>query len=477
MNALAEDQLLRLRGLLSGTRIPFGMYVGKTPERHDEVAGERLAANTTRAEYEARLAAAQRERRVTAVFPPEERCSREEMRAANGQPRILLTNVKQLELLLTRQADIQMFENARLDYLVFDEAHTYGGAIGGETACLIRRLRAFCGRTARETVCMATSATLADPNGGDEATRAFASRFFGVDPADVEVVGEEYARDEWAVNRRIPPAPSGPAQVLQQILNAIGQEGMLNAALAAAYGAQASDSLPDGDVELALYRALETNEIVYQLSDVRTHPCLLPDVVRIVSERVGRVISEEEVLAWLALGAAARSDGRPLLRPVAHAFVRGIDGAVVTFPYGSDAPRLWLSAEDEQAAEQEESLARLPVMACSTCGQHYFAHTVADFSFTRDPPEGGQAIEDSHFWPTLTVTAGGKRVVLVDSLISSDDDGDDHQPARTAPVFFCRKCGTLHPEATDACLQCGTPGPLVRLWAIKQEPDYLGMLT
>ncbi|MCK4659804.1 MAG: DEAD/DEAH box helicase [Phycisphaerae bacterium] len=31
MNALAEDQLGRMRGLLAGTGIPFGMYVGKTP--------------------------------------------------------------------------------------------------------------------------------------------------------------------------------------------------------------------------------------------------------------------------------------------------------------------------------------------------------------------------------------------------------------------------------------------------------------
>jgi ATP-dependent helicase YprA (DUF1998 family) len=40
MNALAEDQLGRLRDLLSGTGIPFGMYIGKTPERTADVAGE-----------------------------------------------------------------------------------------------------------------------------------------------------------------------------------------------------------------------------------------------------------------------------------------------------------------------------------------------------------------------------------------------------------------------------------------------------
>ena len=44
MNALAEDQLGRLRALLAGTGIPFGMYVGKTPDREAEVAGLRLKA-------------------------------------------------------------------------------------------------------------------------------------------------------------------------------------------------------------------------------------------------------------------------------------------------------------------------------------------------------------------------------------------------------------------------------------------------
>ena len=39
MNALAEDQLWRLRSLLAGTGISFGMYVGKTPEREGRILG------------------------------------------------------------------------------------------------------------------------------------------------------------------------------------------------------------------------------------------------------------------------------------------------------------------------------------------------------------------------------------------------------------------------------------------------------
>src|SRR3990167_7274412 len=138
MNALAEDQLGRLRDLLAGTGIPFGMYIGKTPDYESEVRGRRLNAGSSRADYQAALKQSRARGEGAAIHPVEEVCSREKMRAAGGQPRILLTNVKQLELLLTRQSDVELFDRARLDYLVFDEAHTFTGAQGAEAACLIR---------------------------------------------------------------------------------------------------------------------------------------------------------------------------------------------------------------------------------------------------------------------------------------------------------------------------------------------------
>ena len=80
MNALAEDQLMRLRALLAGTGIPFGIYVGKTPEGEAEVAGVRLPAGSSRADYEARLERVRRAGSGETVYPPEEVCSREAMR-------------------------------------------------------------------------------------------------------------------------------------------------------------------------------------------------------------------------------------------------------------------------------------------------------------------------------------------------------------------------------------------------------------
>ena len=255
MNALAEDQLMRLRGVLAGTGIPFGIYVGKTPERESDVVGVRLRAGSSRADYEARLARARREGSGETVYPGEEVCSREVMRTPGRQPRILLTNVKQIELLLTRQQDIELFSGARLDFLVFDEAHTFTGALGSETACLIRRLRAFCGAdvgagaqpdraeperdrpesSGIRTTCVATSATIVDRQ-DPQAAKHFASRFFGVAPEEVETVGEDYEAEVWATPRSVPPSPAeDPADILERCVRAVEDEDGSGAAVRAAW--------------------------------------------------------------------------------------------------------------------------------------------------------------------------------------------------------------------------------------------------
>lgn len=330
MNALAEDQLGRLRSLLAGTGISFGMYIGKTPQRESEVAGIRLPPRASKADYEAQRAEVRREKRSETVYPPEEVCSREVMQTAGRQPRILLTNVKQLELLLTRQRDVELFNGARLDFLVFDEAHTYTGAQGAETACLIRRLRAFCGRSARDTICVATSATIVDKNNPD-AAREFASRFFGVPNDEIATVGEAYEREVWAEGRVLPPVPAkNPVDILNDCVRAVEDE--TGAGVRDVFRSLSGCDLPAGDWIESLYTALSKNELIFQLSEALAGPRPLHELLPELGQKVGRPVCEEEILSWLTLGAAARSEGRPLLRPVVHGFIRGISGAVVSFP-------------------------------------------------------------------------------------------------------------------------------------------------
>ena len=483
MNALAEDQLMRLRGLLAGTGIPFGIYVGKTPEGEADVAGVRLRPGASRADYEARLRRAQREGSGETVYPAEEVCSRQMMRAPGRQPRVLLTNVKQLELLLTRQQDIELFAAARLDFLVFDEAHTFTGALGAETACLIRRLRAFCATEPDHTTCVAASATIVDDR-EPAAARSFAARFFGVPAAAVRTVGEDYEAEVWAAPRVTPPAPrQDAAAVLDRCVQAVDEADDRPAAVRAAYAELAGDDLPPGDWPDALHAALSRNEIVFRLNEELGVPRALDELPPALARRLGRPVAEAEVLAWLTLGAAARANGRPLLRPVVHGFVRGIGGAVATFPDDCAGPRLWLAAEDQLAGregrEPGADHAHFAVTTCTTCGQHYYLAFLEDFSYTGAKPGGGRVGAAGSWWPALEEAQGGKRVVLIDRLIGATDE-DAEEPARhprTAPLHFCRRCGAAHPEPASRCRACGAAGGPVTLQAVRQHAKNPGHLT
>lgn len=480
MNALAEDQLGRLRRMLTGTGIPFGLYVGRTPERRADVTGRRLHPGASAADYDAAFEEARQRGLTHAIHPVEERPSREEMRAAGGTPRILLTNVPQMELLLTRAKDVELFRGASLEYLVFDEAHTFSGARGAETACLVRRLRAYCGRGKRDTVCIGTSATLADPVGGLDSARAFASRFFGVDAASVDLISEEYREEDWPREALEPKAPAGePAETLGAALAAaeVGDANDSPAPVNAALAALGADPLSEGEWRARLFEALRSNAMVQRLVRGLTKPRALPDLVEWLTGETGRPVSDEEAIAWLVLGAEARDGDRPLLRPVVHAFVKGIGGAVVTFPHGQTRPRLWLAAEDREGYADEAGLVQLGTITCNTCGQHYFLHHVEDMNFDGSGPTGGQAVGQGRFWRPLDETLGGVRVVLVDRLISEEEDDDESPKVKASAVYLCRWCGALHPSANVRCSGCGHEDELVALRVAWQVSERRGSLS
>ena len=143
MNALANDQMKRLREVLAGypahhLRALHGRHPGG-PQRARELFGEL---------------------NIGQPILPNELLSRTEMRAT--APHLLLTNFAMLEYLLLRPRDMDLFatgEASKWRFLVVDEAHVYDGSQGAEIAMLLRRVR---DRVAsdRPLQCIATSATV-----------------------------------------------------------------------------------------------------------------------------------------------------------------------------------------------------------------------------------------------------------------------------------------------------------------------------
>jgi superfamily II DNA/RNA helicase/very-short-patch-repair endonuclease len=158
MNALANSQLEELKKFLgsdpASRPVTFGRYTGQesTEER------EAMAAN-----------------------PPD----------------VLLTNFMMLELLMTRQNDIDkaVMRNAKgLRFLVLDELHTYRGRQGADVAMLVRRLREA---LADKLICIGTSATMATEGAEtvrNAAVARVATRLFGTSIPSQNIITETLKR-------------------------------------------------------------------------------------------------------------------------------------------------------------------------------------------------------------------------------------------------------------------------------------------
>ncbi|MCE6967194.1 DEAD/DEAH box helicase [Cereibacter sphaeroides] len=124
----------------------------------------------------------------------------ERERIKSNPPDILLTNYMMLELLMTRQSDLdrKVLANCEgLKFVVLDELHTYRGRQGADVAMLMRRLRARVGNPSKPPICVGTSATMASEGGErekNEAVSRIASQIFGTEIGPDAVVTETLMR-------------------------------------------------------------------------------------------------------------------------------------------------------------------------------------------------------------------------------------------------------------------------------------------
>ena len=224
MNALVEDQLMRLRAALDsdsargwldshrqGNRFFFGRYTGRTPisARRSPGSEDELREVLQQMNHRQRQLAA-RIRRSAGLSPDDPgyvdpqslyflpRLDGAEMRSRwdmqDAAPDILITNYSMLNIALMRDREESIFEQTRewlaadphhVFTLVIDEMHSYRGTSGTEVAYLLRKFLARIGLDARaeQLSIVAASASLeADRD------RAFLAEFFGQEESRFDVV-------------------------------------------------------------------------------------------------------------------------------------------------------------------------------------------------------------------------------------------------------------------------------------------------
>ena len=187
MNALANDQLKRLRQLLANyPSITFGRYTGDTAA--DPIKAREMFGQLN----------------IGEPVLKNELLSREEMRAT--PPHLLLTNYAMLEYLLLRPQDLALFPEGQdtWRFIAVDEAHVYDGTQGAEIAMLLRRVRDRVAPS-RPIQCIATSATVGAESDPHAVTR-FATNLFG---EAFEWVDSDKERQDLITAKRLatPPGP------------------------------------------------------------------------------------------------------------------------------------------------------------------------------------------------------------------------------------------------------------------------------
>lgn len=365
MNALANDQLGRLRALLGRfPAITYGRYTGETLERQTQALD----------------AFRERERSEP---PPNELLSREAMR--QGPPHILLTNYAMLEYLLLRPQDTELFDGPtgrHWRFIVVDEAHVYDGAAGIEVGMLLRRLKDRVGANRNRLTCIATSATLGRGEQDFPAAARFgqelfdepftAEDIFAAERRPASALGETWGEGTPAMyaelNTDLPRAEDPDAR--QKFPAAI-------AALAMRHG------VPDHVVSIiagcptasaALYALLRGDSRVRRLQQALAEPRALESVATLIFD-LPETEAQEAIVDLVDLAVQARPDGDalPLLPARYHVFARALEGAFACLngnvkEHRAPGPQLFLNRH-ETCPECRSAVFELAT--CSRCGAAY----------------------------------------------------------------------------------------------------------
>jgi len=460
MNALANDQLKRLRRVLRGfPHITFGRYTGETKDKDDQ------AESSFRDQFP-------REPRI-----PNELISRDQMRAA--PPHLLLTNYAMLEYLLLRPEDTEFFdgETARhWRFVVLDEAHVYNGAAGIEIAMLLRRLKDRVVRSEPGRLrCLATSATLG--RGADDYPDVvrFASELFGErfkwdadDPTRQDVVeavrvapaalGEVWGEGSPELYSALETALEA-ADPVASLLEAAVARGLLPQAIAEARQMVASSSEA---ANACLYGLLRGDKRLHRLQEVLSQePRFLNDVADDVFP--GRDDANERLvnLVNLAVRARPNPDTLSLLPARYHVFARALEGAFACLNAPAhiglpDAGEVLFLIRRETCPYCESQVFELAT--CPRCGTTYLVGRIVR------EREGG--IEHLRHLSNQPDDLFGRQAyfVLGDQIVGLDEDeavAAEEDLATVAeeehdPYTLCLRCGAIS-GGRNANLGCGCP--------------------
>lgn len=481
MNALANDQMERLRSILAQyDGIKFGRYIGETKEKDKEALEE----------YE----------KIHHHQPlKNELISRRQMQET--PPHLLLTNYAMLEYLLLRPDDSPLFDGEtgkHWRFIALDEAHVYDGAQATEIAMLLRRLQdRVTGGGQKRLQAIVTSATLGEDTPESSAqTVKFARDLFALefewkenDPARQDIIRGERLPESALKEPWGKPAPqSYPtlARIAEDWRNrgifqqpdAASLPGVPNHVLEQA--SNAAEMNPEQAAPLFIFHVLRGDENLRTLrAFLREEPALLQEAAQRVFEMLPPNEAQETLAELVSAAILAREtpEHAPLLPARYHVFLRALEGAFVCL--NTHAP--------EHQGDNAKSLFFLKRhKVCPHCGSRVFelanctrcgtAYLIGNQTSGSELETEGLAFQietwrdyltqNSVLYPNEIEAKNLKYFSLdkyladadEDALIEGEAEAGEKPDENLHPMELCPRCGALYEQgAVGNRCSCGMP--------------------
>ena len=409
MNALANDQMKRLRNLLkSYPEITFGVYNSSTKQNEQDGIAE--------------YGKVYKDANGRPMKPlKNEIVSRDQMQKT--PPHILVTNYAMLEYMMLRPKDDLVFSRAKLRFLVLDEAHIYRGATGMETSLLLKRLKARISNPAN-VLHILTSATLGGKEADDDIVKF----------AETLCNASFYAEDIIRSQSVVPSYDREPVDVpLSMFAELIDPQKPLNV-IADDYGLPIPDGIPDAEY---LYDLCVSASVYRDLRRITSHPMTIPEITRAL--RATHNVTQQDVVNIIGVAAQASKNKSALIKARYHMFAKALEGAYVTLGQNK---KLMLN-RNRSITIGDENWKVFECAICDDCGRVAVAGKEVD---------GKLEFANSSYDPEI------EYYLLRDSrdidLDLDEEDEDDTEEIGKNDYILCSKCGALIHESLKADPPC-----------------------
>lgn len=408
MNALANDQIERLRALLAEyPHITYGSYTGQTKEEYNDALAEYKSLNNGK---------------IPAV---NELICRKQMKAA--PPHIFITNYAMLEYLMLRPDDSVFFSPEYADkwkFIILDEAHVYNGSTGIEVSMLLRRLKAKLENNKIQYIL--TSATL----GGEDENDAVAQ--FAQNLCDCSFSEKDVIRAS-----RIKPTASHEKKSLSNafydniagLLDNNTEENSILEQINKEFGfPQISAPL-----EEVLYNiVLHDNN--YWL--IREYLFGKPATVSSLAKLMGW--SNNQIANFVAVASKCEKNGDKLFDARYHIFIRATESVFITL---HPSNKLFFTRKEFHLEHDNNNYRVFEIATCEYCHAVYLVGKV----------ENGYLVQASG-----VLEPSQRNIFLLGENISDTDEEHTFEDEQIEANMYeiCSRCGFLHKTGSPESSRC-----------------------